>query len=95
MEASALPVRQALRAAREHLGAAAGWAAQGDTALDLLAEELRLAHDALGAITGAPAIGLAVALVRRGRELLWIALGLLLYWSFSGRAAHPDAPEGA
>lgn len=50
---------------------------------------------ALGAITGAPAIGLAVALVRRGRELLWIALGLLLYWSFSGRAAHPDAPEGA
>ena len=28
-------------------------AAQGDAALDLLAEELRLAHDALGEITGA------------------------------------------
>ena len=50
---------------------------------------------ALGAITGAPAIGLAVALVRRGRELVWILLGLLLFWSFSGRATHPNAPEGA
>jgi tRNA modification GTPase len=28
-------------------------AARADAALDLLAEELRLAHDALGAITGA------------------------------------------
>jgi uncharacterized protein (TIRG00374 family) len=50
---------------------------------------------ALGAITGAPSIGLAVALIRRGRELLWIGLGLLLFWRFSGRPAHPDAPEGA
>jgi tRNA modification GTPase len=31
--------------AREH-------GAQGDPALDLFAEELRLAHDALGSITG-------------------------------------------
>lgn len=44
---------QALRRARGHLQAAHGWMEQGDTALDLFAEELRLAHDALGAITGA------------------------------------------
>lgn len=50
---------------------------------------------ALGAITGQPALGLAVAVVRRGRELLWILLGLLLFWLFSGRPAHPDAPAGA
>ncbi|HEY4069488.1 MAG TPA: tRNA uridine-5-carboxymethylaminomethyl(34) synthesis GTPase MnmE, partial [Burkholderiaceae bacterium] len=44
---------QALRAAREHLGVALVLAARADAALDLLAEELRLAHDALGEITGA------------------------------------------
>ncbi|HEX5373909.1 MAG TPA: tRNA uridine-5-carboxymethylaminomethyl(34) synthesis GTPase MnmE [Aquabacterium sp.] len=44
---------QALRQAREHLALAQAHAAQSDGALDLLAEELRLAHDALGRITGA------------------------------------------
>jgi tRNA modification GTPase len=44
---------KALRQARDHLAQARAWAAQADTALDLLAEELRLAHDALGEITGA------------------------------------------
>lgn len=44
---------EALRATREHLGEALALAARADAALDLLAEELRLAHDALGAITGA------------------------------------------
>ena len=44
---------QALRATREHLGEALAQAARADAALDLLAEELRLAHDALGEITGA------------------------------------------
>ncbi len=44
---------QALRAAGEHLAAAAEHAAQADAALDLFAEELRLAHEALQAITGA------------------------------------------
>jgi tRNA modification GTPase len=44
---------QALRLAREHLEGAQLHAAQADGALDLLAEELRLAHNALGAITGA------------------------------------------
>jgi tRNA modification GTPase len=44
---------QALRATRLHLNRAAALAAQADAALDLFAEELRLAHDALGEITGA------------------------------------------
>ena len=44
---------QALRRAREHLGQALAHAARADAALDLVAEELRLAHDALGEITGA------------------------------------------
>jgi len=43
---------EALRRTREHLGAALLHAAQRDAALDLLAEELRLAHQALGEITG-------------------------------------------
>ena len=44
---------QALRVTREHLRNAAEQAERADAALDLLAEELRLAHDALGEITGA------------------------------------------
>lgn len=42
----------ALRRARGHLIDAQALAARADAALDLLAEELRLAHDALGEITG-------------------------------------------
>ena len=44
---------QALRRTREHLAQAAAQARRADAALDLFAEELRLAHDALGEITGA------------------------------------------
>lgn len=44
---------QALHDARDHLALAGEHAAQRDGALDLLAEELRLAHNALGRITGA------------------------------------------
>jgi tRNA modification GTPase len=44
---------QALRQAESHLALAAEHAAQADTALDLFAEELRLAHEALQRITGA------------------------------------------
>ena len=44
---------EALRATRSHLHLAIAQAARVDAALDLLAEELRLAHDALGEITGA------------------------------------------
>ncbi len=43
---------QALLATRGHVEAAAAHAAQADQALDLFAEELRLAQEALGAITG-------------------------------------------
>jgi len=43
---------RALEAARSHLRAAATHAAQSDQVLDLFAEELRLAHEALCGITG-------------------------------------------
>jgi tRNA modification GTPase len=43
---------QALRSTQAHLQQAAAHAALRDGALDLLAEELRLAHQALGQITG-------------------------------------------
>lgn len=43
----------ALQRAHQHLQLARAHAAQRDAALDLLAEELRRAHDALGEITGA------------------------------------------
>jgi tRNA modification GTPase len=43
---------QALQRTRLHLAAAQALAARADAALDLLAEELRLAHHALGEITG-------------------------------------------
>ena len=42
----------ALQRTADHLAAARAHAAVGDTALDLFAEELRLAHDALSEITG-------------------------------------------
>ena len=44
---------EALKRTRAHVDRAAALAARGDAALELLAEELRLAHDALGEITGA------------------------------------------
>ena len=44
---------QALRRTREHLARAVAQANRADAALDLFAEDLRLAHDALGEITGA------------------------------------------
>jgi len=44
---------QALRRTQEHIALAQAHAARRDAALDLLAEELRLAHHALGEITGA------------------------------------------
>jgi tRNA modification GTPase len=44
---------EALREAGDHLAGAAEHAAQADAALDLFAEELRLAHQALQRITGA------------------------------------------
>ena len=52
-----------------------------------------------GALTGSPATGLAVALIRRARELSWILLGLALGWGFSfpaartTRASHAASPS--
>ena len=43
---------QALNRARDHLTAAAAHAAERDAQLDLFAEELRLATNAIGEITG-------------------------------------------
>ena len=43
---------QALQRTRTHVAAARALAEQGDAALELLAEELRLAHHSLGEITG-------------------------------------------
>ena len=50
------------------------------------------------ALTGQGALGLAVALVRRTRELVWIAWGLCLGWAFSvtpAQGAMPDSPPAA
>lgn len=44
----------------------------------------------IGAMTGAPSLGLAVAVVRRARELLWNAWGLWLGWYFSLAPAAGD-----
>jgi tRNA modification GTPase len=43
---------QALHRARQHMSQARGHADRGDAVLELVAEELRLAHHALGEITG-------------------------------------------
>ncbi len=46
-----------------------------------------------GAITGSPELGVAVALIRRFRELFWISLGLLIGWGFSLKPRRAPAPE--
>ena len=53
-----------------------------------------------GAITGQPALGLAVALVRRAREMVWILAGFALGWRYAFRskmvaAEFTDAAETA
>ncbi len=35
------------------------------------------------AITGVPALGVAIAMIRRFREIVWIALGLFVWWLYS------------
>ncbi len=37
------------------------------------------------AITGVPALGVAVAMIRRFREIVWISLGLFIWWLYSLR----------
>ncbi len=39
---------------------------------------------ATGAITGEPALGVAVAMMRRVREIIWFILGFSLGWQYSG-----------
>ena len=53
-----------------------------------------LVYDAL---LGRPSLGFAVALIRRGRELLWIAWGLWLGWleAPGAIAAITEPAEGA
>ncbi len=46
-----------------------------------------------GAITGSPTLGIALALVRRAREVLWIFVGLFLWWLYSLRAPATLASE--
>lgn len=36
-------------------------------------------------ITGQPELGVAVAMIRRFREFIWVGLGLLVYWIYSWR----------
>jgi uncharacterized protein (TIRG00374 family) len=52
------------------------------------AEEATLAL-VVTSITGEAGLGLAVALVRRYRELLWIGLGLLIAWDMTSRSRQP------
>jgi uncharacterized protein (TIRG00374 family) len=49
------------------------------------AEEATLAV-IVGTITGVAGLGLAVAFVRRYRELLWIGVGFLIAWRITGRS---------
>jgi len=52
------------------------------------AEEATLAL-MVTSITGEAGLGLAVAFVRRYRELLWIGLGVLIAWRMTGRSRQP------
>jgi uncharacterized protein (TIRG00374 family) len=52
------------------------------------AEEATLAL-VVTSITGEAGLGLAVAFVRRYRELLWIGVGLLIAWRMTGRTRQP------
>ncbi len=45
-----------------------------------------------GALTGLPELGVAFSLIRRARELIWITLGLLAFWRYSGTPAQAPVP---
>ncbi|MFQ5533632.1 MAG: flippase-like domain-containing protein [Sphingomonadales bacterium] len=44
----------------------------------------------VSAVTGDPTLGLAVAMVRRGREIVWVVWGLALGWRYLGGRLTPD-----
>jgi uncharacterized protein (TIRG00374 family) len=48
----------------------------------------------VGAITGSPELGLAVALVRRGRELAWAAAGIAIGGWFGAGALRSESGRG-
>ena len=74
----------ALQRTCQRLQAASDHARQRDTALDLFAEELRPAHDALGEITGC------------SRWTIWWGhLRALLHWRRARRRSiEPSTPQG-
>ncbi len=47
------------------------------------------------ALTGDPSLGLACAVVRRVREVIWIAAGIGLWWSFADSAADVEPSADA
>ncbi len=48
----------------------------------------------LGAsLTGSLELGLAISVIRRVKDVLWIILGLLIWWLFSLRPTLPDRPS--
>ncbi|MBE9167548.1 flippase-like domain-containing protein [Pleurocapsales cyanobacterium LEGE 06147] len=42
------------------------------------------------AITGSPELGLTISVIRRFKDILWILLGLLIWWLFSFKPTLPD-----
>lgn len=47
------------------------------------------------AVTGVNATGIAMSVVRRCRELVWVVVGLLLYWLYSLRPVAPMSESAA
>jgi glycosyltransferase 2 family protein len=47
------------------------------------------------ALTGDPSLGLACAVVRRVREIIWIAAGIGLWWTFADGTAATEPPADA
>lgn len=44
------------------------------------------------ALTGSPELGLTISIIRRFKDILWILLGLLIWWLFSFKTTLPKHP---
>jgi uncharacterized protein (TIRG00374 family) len=44
------------------------------------------------ALTGSPELGLSISVIRRFKDILWILLGLLIWWLFSFKPTLPNRP---
>lgn len=44
------------------------------------------------ALTGSPELGLTISVIRRFKDILWILLGLLIWWLFSFKPTLPNRP---